>query len=131
MRAHTIAYDGRSTNDARIAEMIDHCVPASGTILALPAEADLPFLADRREAYPYLWGHEITEIHGAQQRLVQTIAAHPALVAIYPDDPWLVQSAAVETALHGEHQVAVVGGVRLLAPSGPSACWREALRFRR
>ena len=128
-RERSVSYDARSANDALIAAVIDRCVPSGAPIIALPAEADLPFLAGRRESYPYLWSHEIYEIPGAFSALTHAISARPAMIAVYPTAATMVGWPAISAAAvrAGEHQVGIIGGVRLLSPLRNGHCWRAAL----
>src|SRR5207342_2617550 len=81
-----VAYDRRSDVDVRLAHLVDRCSRPGQPILALPAEADLYFVADRPAAFPYLWAHGIAEIPGARarlRRLFTSAATRPVLVAVY------------------------------------------------
>jgi hypothetical protein len=82
----TVAYDRRSDVDVRLAHVVDRDSRPGQPILALPAEADLYFVADRPAAFPYLWANGIDEIPGARarlRRLFAVAARRPLLVAVY------------------------------------------------
>src|SRR5207245_11623251 len=55
------------------------------TVFALESRADFYFLADRRPATPYLWGHPLNELPGALAKLAGTLAhAHrPKFVILF------------------------------------------------
>jgi len=82
----TVAYDRRSDVDVRLAHVVDRDSRPGQPILALPAEADLYFVADRPAAFPYLWANGVDEIPGARarlRRLFAVAATRPLLVAVY------------------------------------------------
>jgi 4-amino-4-deoxy-L-arabinose transferase-like glycosyltransferase len=83
-RQSTIPYYGRALRDERIAAAIEQRTRPTDRIYILEAEANIYWLAQRRSAYPYIWGKPIDKIPTAIPRLQAMFAAEdrPALVGV-------------------------------------------------
>ena len=84
-REALVPYYGQYLTDQRVARAVKEISGPHEAIYALDSEADLYFLADRRAAFPYLWGHPLEEIPGAIGRLRTLLdgSDHPPLVVVY------------------------------------------------
>jgi 4-amino-4-deoxy-L-arabinose transferase-like glycosyltransferase len=129
VRARQIPYLRRSDVDVEVARQVERCPGRS--LLVVPSEADLYFLADRRAAMPYLWGRGVTEIPSAESELTRLLDSPnpPAIVADYSNgwsgvDP----TGADRRRLRAYVPVARYPGVRLLArsPAVAAACRADA-----
>ena len=124
-----IPYLRRSDVDAQVARELAHC-PA-GSLIALPSEADLYFLANRPPPFPYLWGRGLTEIPHAEGQLMHLLGARkaPALVADYANGWSSLDPTGVDRRrLRSYVDVRDFPGVRLLARNRSIA---SACRLRR
>lgn len=125
VRDRQIPYLRRSDVDAEVARQVERCPGTS--LLAVPSEADLYFLADRRAALPYLWGRGVTEIPRAAADLTRLLSSRtpPAVVADYANG-WsgLDPTGVDRRRLRAYVAVARFPGVRLLArsPAIAAAC---------
>jgi 4-amino-4-deoxy-L-arabinose transferase-like glycosyltransferase len=114
--ARQIPYLRRFEVDDEVARQVARCPGRS--LLAVPTEADLYFLAGRPAPLPYLWGRGITEIPHAEAQLTRLLGSRtaPALVADYANG-WsgLDPTGADRRRLRRYVTVASYPGVRLLA----------------
>ena len=80
-----ISYAYAYENDQRVAHWVRAHTSARDTVFALESRADFYFLADRRPATPYIWGHPLNEIPGALPSLVRTLSdeGRPKFVVLF------------------------------------------------
>jgi hypothetical protein len=71
--------------DVRVATWLRRHTRPAATIYVLSSRADVYFLADRRSAFPYIWGRPLRAIPGAQDVLARVLAGPrgPRFVAEY------------------------------------------------
>jgi len=83
-RQDTVPYYARALRDERIAAAIEQRTRPADRIYILEAEANIYWLAQRRTAYPYIWGKPIDKIANAIPRLQDMFAAEdrPVLVGV-------------------------------------------------
>jgi hypothetical protein len=112
-KAKTIwPHDPHLIHDEVLARYVRAHTDAQQRILAVWADADLYYLADRRPAVRYLWSSNIASIPGALQAVHRALATRRAeLVLVVQPLAKLDPSGRAATLLHREYKrVARVGG---------------------
>jgi len=91
--------------DRQIAGYIDSHSTPRDTIYALSSEGDLYFIANRRSADKYLWGHPLREIRGALAglRAVWAGAGRPRFVILYRNPGIVDPTGGLTAALLGHY----------------------------
>jgi 4-amino-4-deoxy-L-arabinose transferase-like glycosyltransferase len=105
--------DPHLVHDAALARYVRLHTRPHQRVLALWADADLYYLADRTPAVRYLWARNVASIPGALQSVRWVLAARRATLVLVVQPPGKLDPSGRTRALltRGYHRVALIGGV--------------------
>jgi 4-amino-4-deoxy-L-arabinose transferase-like glycosyltransferase len=114
--------DPHLLHDAAVARYVAAHSRPGQKVLVLWAAADVYYLADRAPLIPYMWRRNIEAIPGVLARTRRALAERGAALVAVEQSPGLVDRSGRTAAIlaHEYHRVAVVQGVPIYRPRGPS-----------